>query len=222
MLLNLPDLWQEPLESSSRIVEPMLFDDGSFQDVFDVLAQMVACAIAPVPMGKDDGAEIRDGDRVDGLVADRRERVLLEATAPVGLSGLPVPALAAHLGSDLVDTTKGGSGLHSGVTAGTSNPAVLERDAARVGERDKVERAQAKIVTVALDNETLHPLACARGAHVQIQALAIGMTTRARPAHNECSQPVVRMLPASRHDQTLPWQLQERDTAHGILDEDGA
>ncbi len=33
-------------------------------------------------MGKDDFADIGESDRGDGLVADHRERVLLEATAP--------------------------------------------------------------------------------------------------------------------------------------------
>ena len=143
---NLPNRWQEePLEISSRIVGPVLVDDGIAQDVLEVLPQGVARAVAPVPMGNGNAADILEGDRSDGLVADDRKDVFLEATAPRGLGGLHVPILAAHLGNDLVDATERGTllarGLQPGITAGASNPAVVERDAPRLGKREALPAA---------------------------------------------------------------------------------
>ncbi len=124
MVQNLPNLGQQPLESNSRIVGPVLFDDGSFQDVPEVLAQDGPCTVAPIPKGNDDFADIREGDCGDSLVADHGEHVLIEAPAPAGLGGLPVPPLAAYLGGNLVNATEGGpllpDGLEPGVTAGAN------------------------------------------------------------------------------------------------------
>ena len=75
--------------------------------------------------------------------------------------GLRVPALAAGLGSDLADGTEGGprrrDGLWPGITAGTSNPAVVEREAPRLGKRDKRIGTQAEVAPGTFDHNAQPP-----------------------------------------------------------------
>ena len=176
-------LWQRHVQGiTGGIIVPVVPEDGPVHDRLDALPDTAGCLGLGVPDGRQGFQYLGFRDLTHRDVADRRERVGLQALFPL-IGVLRVfPGGAAKVDYFGRRLGEGGNGipmlLRQGIYPVPDLLLILLGVISRLFERNRRKSPQPQPAALALDNQPLDPVLVTRRFHDQIEAVSVGVHTR--------------------------------------------
>ena len=176
-------LWQRHVQGiADRTIVPVVLEDGPVHDRLDALPDTAGCLGLGVPDGSQDFQYLGLRDLTHRDVADRRERVGLQALFPLICVLRVFPGGAAKVDYFGCCLGEGGNGIpmlfRQGIYPVPDLLLILLGVISRLFERNRRESPQPQPAALALDNQQLDPVLVTRRFHDKIEAVSVGVHAR--------------------------------------------
>ena len=187
--------WANPV---ARVVDPKLHRYGPFQHRMEALAQLPGGGRLLVPDGSEDPQHVGARDLRHRHLPDPREGIPLEGPDPVAAvrpTSPPGPLLLDHTSSGFGERgyATGAPLLGQRVAARAGELAVGQRLLAGLGQRDQGDAPESELALAAPNDEPLNPAPRSRRLHVEVQPVAVRVSSRRGGAHESGRQGLVGM-----------------------------